>query len=50
LVDINEAALIEKVRVLGAKADYGLWDLFQPESLAEGWQQVIAKYMAQSMF
>ena len=46
LVDINEAALIEKVRRLGDKADYVLWDLFQPESLAEGWQQVIAKHGA----
>ena len=46
LVDINESALIEKVRVLGKNADYVLWDLFQPESLAEGWQQVITKHGA----
>ncbi len=41
LVDINEMALITKVKALGVRGSYAVWDLFQPDSLAEAWQKVV---------
>lgn len=41
LVDVNETALQQRRQQHGSRASHAIWDLFKPDTLAEGWQNVI---------